>query len=101
MGKKRPRLSWKLTDYQKNYIEVPEALESAPAKTEGELMSETDIEEWFTDIMGTFKVLREQDKELFEELYEYFVTDTMYLKDLGKISAEEAEQLIEKDNFKL
>lgn len=101
MGKKRPRLSWKLTDYQNNNIEAPEALESAPAKTEGELMCETDIEEWFTDIMGTFKVLGEQDKELFCELYEDFAADTMYLKDLGKISTEQAELFIEKDNFKL
>ncbi|PIZ00088.1 hypothetical protein COY62_04505 [bacterium (Candidatus Howlettbacteria) CG_4_10_14_0_8_um_filter_40_9] len=101
MGKKRPRLSWKLTDYQNNNIEVSEDIEKMPHKTEGEMMDETDIEKWFTDIMGTFKVLGEQDEELFKELYECFVEDTMYLKDLGKISDKQAELFIEKDNFKL
>lgn len=99
MGKIRPRLSWKVADYKNNNIEVPEDIEKTPHKTEGELMSEADIEKWYIDIIRTCKVLREQDEDLFEELYIDFVADISYLRDIDKITPGQAEQLLDKNNF--
>lgn len=99
MPKERPNLKWKLEDYKKNGIEAPGELCKNPEKTEGELMSKSDIENWIWDTIKTFKVIKEEDEKLFEELYKIFVQDVKYLEETGRLSHKQCENILDKENF--
>ena|SRR3972149_5523015 len=99
MSIKRPNLFWKLKDYKKNGIEAPEELYKNPEKTEGELMGESDIENWILDTIKVFKVIKGEDKKLFEKLYKIFVQDVSYLEELGRLNKDQAENILNNENF--
>lgn len=97
---KQPKLSWKLKDYQKYGIEAPEELLENPDKTEGELMSNFEINNWVLDTIKTFRIIEEEDKTLFLKLYKVFVQDIKYLKKIKRLTAKQVENIIDINNFR-
>jgi hypothetical protein len=92
-------LAWTKADYEQAGEEVPDELLEDDFHTEGELMSREDIDQWLRDTHRTFLVLGENSSDHFHKLYDEFEVDVLYLKELGKILPDEAEALLNKDNF--
>lgn len=91
---KKPYLAWKLEDYQDANEEAPSILFDFPEKTEGELMSEEDLANWVIDTRKTFRVVRDQDAEVFNRLYQDFILDVEYLTKIGKIDEDTADEIL-------
>lgn len=97
--KKISMLAWTRADYEDANEEIPEGLINDDLHTEGELMTREEIDSWITDTYKTFCVIRENDEEKFNKLYDEFVLDVHYLLELGKIDPEESLVILNKDNF--
>jgi len=94
-------LAWTKADYEEAGQEVPDELLEDDLHTEGELMTREDIDVWIADTHKTFLILGENSSEKFEKLYDEFIVDIHYLLELGKIEPDEAEKLLNKENFTL
>jgi hypothetical protein len=78
-------LCWKLEDYKKNNIEPPSRVISNPQKTEGEMMKDDEIQEWFLESIKVLKVIKDDSTKVFNKVYEGFITDLIYLNQLGRL----------------
>ena len=78
-------LSWNLGDYRENHREVPERIKANSKKTEGELMSDEEIEKWFLESVETLKVLRGENDEIFKKIHRGFLNDIEYLIKLSRL----------------
>jgi hypothetical protein len=96
-----PELSWTKSDYQTAGVEIPDSLLEDNIHTEGELMNEADILEWVSDTQKTFIIIRQENKEIFEKLYQKYIIDIHYLYELGKITKETEEELIDQNLFEI
>lgn len=96
---KRPRLCWNTAEYKKYNIEAPKELCQNIGITEGELMKEEDLEKWLTETVRAFSVIKQDDEEIFEELYTEFIQDIKYLEKIKKIDKEMVDKAINRENF--
>lgn len=78
-------LNWTLEDYQNNNEEAPERIKKNPRKTEGELMSDQEIEDWFAESIQVLKILKEENPKIFLKIHEGFVEDTEYLYSIERV----------------
>ncbi len=92
-------LAWTRSDFEKEGEEVPTSLIDDDIHTEGELMDREEVDAWITDSYKTFCIFHEQDTKTFDRLYDEFVIDVHYLQELGKLTAEEADVILNKDNY--
>jgi hypothetical protein len=92
-------LSWNRAEFIKRGEEIPEKLLVDTLHTEGELMTEEEMEDWICDTAKTFGVIRDHNETRFELLYAEFAEDLKYLIFLGKISEKEASGLLNKDLY--
>lgn len=95
--RKKPSLSWDQNDYQVMGDEPPECLEFG--KTEGENMTEEEVEEWIREEVHCLSVFREQYPSRFEDQFSYYLLDLEYLYSLGKIKKEYYEKLRNEGTF--
>lgn len=86
-------LSWDLSDYKDLGDEAPECLEFG--KTEGETMDEEAVFDWLEETNRHLRVLKEEFPDRFKEQYRNYLLDLEYLRQLGKITQEEFEELSE------
>ncbi len=93
-------LNWKLKDYQNHKEEAPARINENPGDTEGELMSDEEIEDWFLESLEVLKILKEEDREVFLKVHKGFVLDLEYLLSLGRIDQEVVEQVKDLEIFK-
>jgi hypothetical protein len=98
-GLNRAYLSWKQKDYEKAGEEIPTKLLHDDVHSEGELMSEEEIVEWIADTERTFLIVREQNKDIFNRLYQGFLLDLEYLVKIGKIDENTVDDLLKMENF--
>lgn len=92
-------LSWRLKDYHNSKIEVPARIRENSQKTEGEMMSEEEIENWMIDSLKTLEILEEENADVFARIYKGFLADLEYLGELGKIEEDVLLYIKEKNNF--
>lgn len=92
-------LSWTRADYMTNNTEVPAGLVNDNIHTEGELMSEDEVMDWISDTEKTFSVIKESDEKVFEKLYQQYVIDIHYLCEIGKITEEDADEILRLERF--
>ncbi|OIP23300.1 hypothetical protein COX95_04155 [bacterium CG_4_10_14_0_2_um_filter_33_32] len=92
-------LSWNLADYNKRKEDPPARIKKNPLKTEGELMTDEEMENWFLQSVQTLKVIKEENGEIFMRLHEGFISDLEYLLRLGKIEKDVVEFGKELTNF--
>jgi len=59
------------------------------------------LEQWLSDEVRILSVIRDDNPQIFDEHYRYFVLDLEYLCSLGKITADELKTLKDKGNFSL
>jgi hypothetical protein len=97
----KPELAWTKADYLMAKREIPDKLLDDDVHTEGELMSEEEITSWLVDTEKTFPIIKKQNEKLFENLYQRYVVDIHYLCELGKITEEDADELLRPERFNL
>jgi predicted RNase H-like HicB family nuclease len=95
--KQKANLSWDLEDYKNLSEEPPGCLNFG--KTEGEAMSEEEVEEWMRQMIQCLSILREDHPIKFKEQYSYYLLDLDYLYSLGKINQEDYEKLKTQEIF--
>jgi len=95
----KSNLAWKLDDYLFWGEEAPERLSKNPKATEGELMSQEEIESWIIDNFRSFYVIKEEKITLFEKLHKDFIQDIKYLISIGKVREEILDELDCSKNF--
>ncbi len=92
-------LAWNQADYIAKREEIPEKLLHDTLHTEGELMSQEEMEAWIIDTNKTFCIVREASEDRFNTLFQEFTEDLQYLVSLGKLTAEDAAALLNKDLY--
>jgi len=91
--------SWKLKDYKKHGKEAPERIRNNTSKTEGEMMRDSEIEEWFSESVRVLEILKEEDKDKFLKIYNGFILDLEYLFSLKRIDEGALEFAQDLNNF--
>lgn len=97
--KSKASLSWTKEDYEITGDEPPECVFFG--KTEGEILEDEALEQWLADEVRILSVIKDDNPQIFDEHYQYFVLDLEYLYSLGKITADELKDLKDKGNFSL
>ena len=92
-------LSWTKADFLVAGIEPPDELVDDDIHSEGELMDARRVSEWIIDTQKAFTILKQENSELFDKLYQKYVVDIHYLTELGKITEDDADNLLSFDNF--
>ncbi|NTU70003.1 hypothetical protein HGB13_04265 [bacterium] len=78
-------LCWNLEDYLRNGVEPPSRVISYPQKTEGEMMKDEEIQDWYIENIKTLKVINQDSSDTFIKIHEGFITDLIYLNQLGRL----------------
>lgn len=95
----KSELAWTLADYQREGQEAPGRVESNPAKTEGEMMSEDELEQHLSDSVQTVMILRDKNSERAEQVWGIFKDDLDYLLSIGRIDDDQYNELTDEQNY--
>jgi hypothetical protein len=93
-------LSWKLADYLAADSEPPARITDNPSKTEGELMSDDELEQYLKDSVATCRILLDKRSPRYELVVGSYVADLTYLLSLGRITEDDYNELTEPDNIR-
>lgn len=93
-------LSWKLADYQAAGEDPPHRIVSHPDRTEGEMMSDDEVEEFIKDSIATCRILLDKRSPRYDEVVANYVADLRYLLSLGRIGEDDYNELTEPDNLR-
>ncbi|HVQ44982.1 MAG TPA: hypothetical protein VMT30_08580 [Candidatus Saccharimonadia bacterium] len=93
-------LSWTLADYQHAHIDPPERIISHPERTEGQMMTDDEIEEFIKHSIATCRILLDKRSPRYEQVVGNYVADLTYLLSLGRISDDDYNELTEPDNLR-
>lgn len=93
-------LSWILDDYQKAEVEPPSRIIDHAEQTEGQMMTDDEIQEYIKDSIATCRILLDKRSDRFDQLVGNYVADLAYLLSLGRISEEDYNELTEPDNLR-
>ena len=96
---KRSEFSWNLQDYYDNNEEPPERLLTSPEDTEGMLMSQDELEEYFIDSLKTIRILNDEGDGHADKVIEPYLLDLRYLYSIGRIDEDAYNELSNKNNF--
>ncbi len=91
--------AWEIDDYEIWDLEPPTCLLDNPSLTEGQLISQEELENWFMDSTKTLKVLKQTDSKNFQKIYQGFVLDVKYLLSIDRIEEESLNHVLDKTNF--
>lgn len=93
-------LSWNLAGYIAAGMEPPARIVSHPDQTEGEMMTDDEIQEYIKDSIATCRILLDKRSSVFEQLVANYVADLSYLLSIGRIAEEDYNELTEPDNLR-
>ena len=93
-------LAWQLAHYRHEGVEVPGRIVSNPDLTEGEMMSDDEVEEFIKDSIATMRILTERQAKRLPEALASFQADMAYLKELGRISDDDYNGLTNQANLR-
>ncbi len=93
-------LSWKLADYRVAGVEPPARITSNPGLTEGEMMTDDEVEEFIKDSIATLRILSDHNSERYQKIYDTFILDLAYLVTLGRMSEDDYNELTNADNLR-
>jgi hypothetical protein len=92
-------LAWKLPDYRAANTEPPARCVSHPDRTEGQMMTDDEIDEFIKDSIATLRILSDRQSPRYATIYATFCADLDYLTKLGRITADDYNELIHPDNL--
>ena len=93
-------LSWKLADYITFNVEPPARIVDNPESTEGEMMSDEELDEYLKDSIATMRILLDKRSPRFEELVANYVADLTFLMSTGRIAEDDYNELTDPDNLR-
>jgi hypothetical protein len=96
----KSELAWKLKDYTAAGAEPPARIISNPTMTEGEMMTDDEIEELIKDSMATLRILSDKHSPRLNDVLEIYQADLHYLAELGRISDDDYNELTHSDNLR-
>lgn len=101
MDKPKSELAWKLQDFIDNDAEeeITGRIRSNPDKSEGELMSDEEIEAYIDDAMKSLYVMADHGSKVFERCRDDFFGDLAYLHSIGRISQEDYAEITKVEEF--
>jgi hypothetical protein len=95
----KSELAWLLADYRAAKSDPPARIVSHPHQTEGEMMSDDEIEEFIKDSIATLRILSDHKSARYAEIYDTFCLDLRYLTDLGRMSEDDYTDLTSPENL--
>ena len=93
-------LAWQLADYNSAGLEPPRRIASNPDLTEGEVMTDQEIEAFITDSIATLRIMADRRSDRYDAIYENYCSDLKYLTSLGRMSEEDYNELTSPDNVR-
>ena len=96
----KSELSWTLADYRKVGEEAPARIVSHPESTEGEMMSDDELEEYLKDSIATCRILLDKRSPRYDDIVAVFVADLQYLLSIGRIGEDDYNELTDPDNLR-
>ena len=100
MPRHSSELAWQLSDYNAAGVEPPRRLASNPDLTEGEVMTDEEIDAFITDSIATLRILADRNSDRYDAIYEIYCGDLKYLTSLGRMSEEDYNELTSPDNLR-
>jgi len=100
MPKPVSELAWQLADYQAAGMEPPHRLAASPDLTEGEVMTDEEIEAFITDSIATLRILQDRQSDRYGTIYACYCSDLKYLTSLGRMSENDYNELTSPDNLR-
>lgn len=93
-------LCWVHKDYQEAKVDPPARIVSHPDQTEGNMMTDDEIQEYIKDSIATCRILLDKRSQAFEQLVANYVADLSYLQSIGRITEEDYNDLTQPDNLR-
>ncbi|HEY2004484.1 MAG TPA: hypothetical protein VGH44_05225 [Candidatus Saccharimonadia bacterium] len=100
MPESTSELAWQLADYQAAGMEPPRRLAANPDLTEGEVMTDEEVEAYITDSIATLRILADRQSDRYDAIYECYCSDLKYLTSLGRMSEDDYNELTSLDNLR-
>ncbi|HSX14414.1 MAG TPA: hypothetical protein VLE72_00685 [Candidatus Saccharimonadales bacterium] len=97
----KSELAWRLSDYERAGEEPPERILANPKACEGELMTLAEVDDFIRDCVATMLIMLDRGSERFEEIRTTFLADLDCLLELGKIDADEYNEITSSEEFNL
>jgi hypothetical protein len=94
----KSELAWTLADYRAAQSDPPARIVSNPDRTEGEMMTDDEIEEFIKDSIATLRILSDKQSARYNEIYGIFCLDMAYLTQLGRMTEDDYNDLTSPDN---
>jgi hypothetical protein len=92
-------LAWNLTDYKVAGVEPPARCVSNPDRTEGEMMTPEEVEEFVKDSIATLRILSDKQSNQLGRLTNVYLADLAYLKKVGSLGEDDYNELVHPDNL--
>ncbi|HEY6736474.1 MAG TPA: hypothetical protein VI322_02030 [Candidatus Saccharimonadia bacterium] len=93
-------LAWLLADYRAAGVDAPARVVAHPDMSEGELMSDEEIEEFIKDSVATLRILSDKQSAQFDRVAGIFRADMAYLVTLGRLEEDEYNDLTNTTNLR-
>jgi hypothetical protein len=97
----KAELAWNLQDYLDRGQEPPARIEYSPMSCEGEMMSDEEIAAYISDATRTLQVLYDRGWERVQKIQAAFFADLEFLVEIGRLSQDEYNELIDLRNYRL
>jgi hypothetical protein len=97
---KRPELAWRLADFEAAGIEPPPRCLSNPEMSDGQMMTNDEVEEYIKDSIATLRILSDHQSPRYQEVADSYRTDLAYLVEVGSLSEDDYNELIHPDNLR-
>jgi hypothetical protein len=91
--------SWTLADYKIWQQEPPDCLQDKSNLSEGEQLSDEELETWFVDSVKSLTILKEQDQKIFKKVCGDFTLDVEYLVLIKRLGQESLDFVSDQNNF--
>lgn len=99
MSQPQSELAWQLADYNAAGMEPPRRLAANPELTEGQVMTDEEIEAFITDSIATLRILADRQSNRYDAIFENYRSDLKYLTSLGRMSEDDYNELTSPDNL--
>jgi hypothetical protein len=93
-------LAWHLADFLEAGSEPPPECISSPHLTQGEMMTDEEVDEFLKDSVATLRILSDHSSPRYVELMNTYLTDLAYLSSLGRITEDDYNELTHPDNLR-
>lgn len=93
-------LAWVLADYRAAKTNPPARIVHHPDQTEGDMMSDDEIEAFIRDSIATLRILSDRRSPHLERVESTFRADLAYLVTLGRLHQDDYNDLTNQSNLR-